>query len=98
MHPSFSIYVTSLPDALEMLLLCRLEIIDWFHHVDNVHGVTDDIQDIVKGFVGHRSLVNGTFVYRCCIYACHLLLVFLEESSLIAWVRDMMRPAPCGAE
>ena len=61
-----------------MLLLCRLEIIDWFHHVDNVHGVTDDIQDIVKGFVGHRSLVNGTFVYRCCIYACHLLLVFLE--------------------
>lgn len=29
-----------------MLILCCLEIIDWFHHVDNVHGVTDDIQDI----------------------------------------------------
>lgn len=49
-----------------MLLLCRLEIIDWFHHVDNVHGVTDDIQDIIKGFTDHfgiRSLPKmGEFI------------------------------------
>lgn len=51
-------YLFLIPDSL-----VRLEIVYWFHYVDDIHRVANDIDDVCQRLVGHWCLVQSLGIY-----------------------------------
>ena len=48
-----------------------LKVINWFHHINDLYGISDDIDDVLQAFVCHWCLIKRRLVDRSGVDARH---------------------------
>lgn len=55
-----------------------LKIINWFHNINNVHGLPNNINNIRKRFICHWRFIKCRFIDRSCIDTLHHFAVIFH--------------------
>ena len=61
-----------------MLSARGFEVVYRFHHLNDVYGIMDDINDVLHRLVSHGRFIQRGLIYGGGIYPLHGFTVFLQ--------------------